>query len=169
MILPDVLQRDLEVVFCGIAAGDESAKRGAYYAGPGNQFWAALYRMGFTPRRFRPEEFRELADCDIGLTDLVKNRSGRDREMREEDFDTAGLRAKIEEFAPRVLAFNGKRAAEAFLGRKVDYGFQEERIGRTFVFVLPSTSGAARGHWDASWWVDLADFLSEGGPEEQES
>jgi TDG/mug DNA glycosylase family protein len=31
-----------------------------------------------------------------------------------------------------------------------------ETIGRTEVFVLPSTSGAARGYWNDSYWHDLA-------------
>ena len=39
VILPDVLQPDLKVVFCGTAAGTQSAQAGTYYAGRGNYFW----------------------------------------------------------------------------------------------------------------------------------
>jgi G:T/U-mismatch repair DNA glycosylase len=60
------------------------------------------------------------------------------------DFDPDSVRSKIERFAPRVLAFNGKRAAKEFFRVKVvDYGLQAEQVGTTAVFVLPSTSAAA--------------------------
>ncbi|MGQ0662670.1 MAG: hypothetical protein ACT4P2_03585 [Pseudomonadota bacterium] len=49
----------------------------------------------------------------------------------------------------------------AFLGRPVDYGRQPETIGPTAIFVLPSTSGAARGFWDERVWRNLAAFVSE--------
>jgi len=38
-MLPDVLAANLDVVFCGTAAGKRSAEVGMYYAGPGNRFW----------------------------------------------------------------------------------------------------------------------------------
>ena len=43
-ILPDVLGPNLKVVFCGTAAGAVSAKRRAYYAGPGNKFWQTIHK-----------------------------------------------------------------------------------------------------------------------------
>ena len=64
--------------------------------------------------------------------------------------------AAIEATSPTHLAFNGKSAARAALGRKVDYGPQPERIGGATVWVLPSTSGAARGFWDIEPWRELA-------------
>jgi hypothetical protein len=70
MVLPDVLGPGLRVVFCGTAVGSASAKRGAYYAGPGNKFWPTLHAIGLTPRRLMPEEFRSVLDYGIGLTDL---------------------------------------------------------------------------------------------------
>ena len=60
MVLPDVLERGLKVVFCGTAVGPTSAQVGAYYAGPGNQFWDVLFRLGVTPRWLRPDEFKTL-------------------------------------------------------------------------------------------------------------
>ena len=39
MILKDLLQPNLDIVFCGTAAGEVSARKAAYYAGPGNQFY----------------------------------------------------------------------------------------------------------------------------------
>ena len=39
MILPDLLDYDLNIVFCGTAASKKSKNFNAYYAGPGNKFW----------------------------------------------------------------------------------------------------------------------------------
>lgn len=160
MILPDVLGPGLRVVFCGSAAGTKSALVGAYYAGPGNRFWPTLYAIGLTPRLLSPQEFRAGRAYGIGLTDIVKRRAGEDRLLAAADFDAAGLRAKIEHYQPAFLAFNGKRAARAFYGRAgVAYGPQAGRIGQTRVFVLPSTSGAARGFWDVTYWHRLARLI----------
>jgi len=71
MILPDVMEVGLNVAFCGTAAGTKSAQAGAYYAGPGNAFWATLHRIGLTPRELRPTEYAELLDYGAGLTDIV--------------------------------------------------------------------------------------------------
>lgn len=59
-VLPDMLQPGLRVVFCGTAAGTASARAGAYYAGPGNAFWATLHSTGLTPVQLSPAEFERL-------------------------------------------------------------------------------------------------------------
>ena len=158
-VLPDVLESDLKVVFCGTAVGPTSARVGAYYAGPGNQFWEVLFRTGLTPRRLRPDEYTTLPSHGIGLTDLAKKQSGTDDQVDASEFDVDGLRAKVRRFAPKALAFNGKKAGSAFYGRSVALGRQPESVGDTAVFVLPSTSGAARGYWDESRWRELAEFV----------
>ncbi len=155
-ILPDVLEPDLHVVFCGTAAGAVSAHVGAYYAGPGNAFWPTLREVGLTPRRLEPAEFRELPRYGIGLTDICKVRSGSDAEVGRAAFDVGRLVAALEANAPEWIAFTGKNSAQGALGRKVDYGRQRERLGPSRVFVLPSPSGAARGFWDVSYWRELA-------------
>jgi double-stranded uracil-DNA glycosylase len=154
--LPDILRPGLRVVFCGTAAGTASARVGAYYAGPGNAFWATLHSTGLTPTRLSPAEFGQLPDFGIGLTDICKVLHGPDQEVGTDDFDVAGLEARIAAAEPANLAFNGKNAARGALGRSVDYGPQPERIGGAAVWVLPSTSGAARGYWDVGPWRELA-------------
>ena len=161
-VLPNVLEPGLKVVFCGTAASTRSAAVGAPYAGPGNRFWDILYAAGFTPRRLDPLEFRTITAYGLGLTGMAPNRVGNDDILRPEDFDPAGVRAKIEQFQPRVLAFVGKRAAQEFLGRKdIVYGLQPERVGQTELFVLPSTSGAARRYWDEAPWHALAAHVNK--------
>ncbi|GLQ47523.1 mismatch-specific DNA-glycosylase [Dyella lipolytica] len=155
-ILPDVLYPGLRLVFCGTAAGKRSAAEGAYYAHPGNLFWRALFQSGLTPRLLAPREFHRLPEFGIGLTDLAKRHVGNDDELPRDAFDVPALRAKIESYAPRMLAFTSKNAARAVLGPNVVYGMQEQALGSTRLFVLPSPSGQARGHWDLTIWQALA-------------
>jgi mismatch-specific thymine-DNA glycosylase len=78
MILKDYLKTGLAVVLCGTAAGDRSAARGHFYAGPGNKFWPMLYTIGLTATLLRPEDDAMVGGHGIGLTDLVKHHSGND-------------------------------------------------------------------------------------------
>ncbi|MFI4959106.1 MAG: mismatch-specific DNA-glycosylase [Lysobacterales bacterium] len=160
-ILPDVLRPGLALVFCGTAAGKRSAAERAYYAHPGNLFWRALFDAGLTPRQLAPAEFPQLLAYCIGLTDLAKRHAGNDDELPRDAFDVPALIAKIERHQPRLLAFTSKNAAHAALGHAVDWGLQIERIGITQLFVLPSPSGQARGHWDIAPWRALATCVND--------
>lgn len=159
-ILPDVLRPGLALVFCGTAAGRRSAAEGAYYAHPGNLFWRALFGCGLTPRLLQPHEFPRLPDYGIGLTDLAKHHAGNDSQLPRDAFDVPGLRHRIQRVKPGLLAFTSKHAGRAAFGRRVDYGLQQERIGDTGLFVLPSPSGQARGHWSIEPWQALAALCS---------
>jgi len=156
-MLNDCLQPHLSIVICGSAAGTVSAARGQYYAGPGNKFWQTLHTVGLTPRQLIPAEYELLPSFGIGLTDIVKGQAGMDNEIDFRDADDGDFAGKIRRYQPDILCFNGKKAAQEFLGRTApDYGFQAEIIGRTRLFVAPSTSGAASGYWDINWWHTLA-------------
>jgi TDG/mug DNA glycosylase family protein len=155
-VLPDVLPPGLRLVFCGTAAGTASARKRAYYAGPGNAFWKTLHLTGLTPVQLAPAEFERLPLFGIGLTDICKVLYGSDEEVGTVSFDVDGLRERIAAAEPEVLAFNGKNAARGALERAVSYGPQEERLGGAEVWVLPSTSGAARRFWDIGPWQRLA-------------
>lgn len=155
-VLPDILAPGLRILFCGSAASRISAARGYNYANPGNQFWPVLKRVGLVPPDFNPAEFRTLPCFGLGLTDLCKSAIGNDDELSAEHFDTAALTRKIRKYQPQVLAFTSKFSAANYLGRKVNYGEQDERIGLTRIFVLPSTSGQARRFFDESFWRSLA-------------
>ena len=158
-ILPDVLKPSLKVVFCGMAAGDKSAKRKAYYAGPGNKFWHVIHEVGLTSIKLEPPQFERVLRYGLGLTDLVKDQSGGDNTIRNDESYRDILHDKILKFKPRILCFNGKNSAKQFLARKVSYGFQMEKISETKLFVAPSTSGAANGFWNIDWWYKLADSV----------
>jgi TDG/mug DNA glycosylase family protein len=140
-ILPDLLSPGLRVVFCGTAPGTASARAGAYYAGPGNRFWTTLREVGLTPIRLEPAEFARLPEFGIGLTDVSKTASGSDREVGRRGVEPERLAAVISTAAPAHLAFNGKNAARAALGRPVSYGRQPERLGGASVWVLLQPPG----------------------------
>ncbi|TMK99855.1 MAG: mismatch-specific DNA-glycosylase [Actinobacteria bacterium] len=156
MVLPDVISRDLRIVFSGTAVGTKSARTGAYYAGPGNQFWPTLHRVGLTPRQLVPAEYQRVLEYGIGLTDVCKVDAGSDRAIANDGFDVPRLLALLDRYPPAIVAFNGKKAGSVVLQRPVDYGSQPERIAGASVFVLPSTSGAARGFWDERHWRAVA-------------
>lgn len=158
-VLPDVLEENLKVVFCGTAAGTRSAQIGAYYAGRGNKFWPVLYRVGLTPYQLEPTQFQDVIQFGIGLTDLAQNTSGMDKVLKNTDFAAEAFRERIRRYAPKVVAFNGKKGASVFFGKGVrQYGLQTEMIGATAIFILPSTSGAANRFWDEAIWQKLADY-----------
>lgn len=155
-ILPDVLPKGVVTLLCGSAVGKESARRGAYYAHPGNRFWPTLHKVGLTDRQLKPGEFHMLAHYGIGLTDLAKHEFGNDDELSSDAYDVEGLKERIRSASPKLVAFNGKRPASAFLGvRRLEYGeigqFEGVRL-----FALPATSGRATRFWDVSYWQTLA-------------
>jgi TDG/mug DNA glycosylase family protein len=164
-VLPDVLQDGLRVVFCGTAAGTESAARSAYYAGRGNKFWEILRDTELTPTKLRPEQFERLREHGIGLTDVCKTASGMDHEVSGTAFDPEQLRQTIAQVAPFAVAFNGKRAARTALGNKkgltLNYGLAPVPVSLSGAqtWILPSTSAAAVRWWDAKPWHDLARSL----------
>ena len=161
-VLPDLLTSGLMTVFCGSAVGSASTRLGAPYAGPGNKFWSVLAETGLTPVRFAPGNYRSLLDVGIGLTDLNKTQSGADSDLTLEGDDAQSLLEKIEAFRPCQLAFTAKRPARAFLHQvfglhQIEYGSQDQAIGGTSIFVLPSPSGLAVRWWNPDWWHRVAE------------
>jgi TDG/mug DNA glycosylase family protein len=144
-VLADLLYPEVRLVVC--STGGERSAEPAAFTGPGNQFWDMLYRVGVTPRVLKPAEFMRLHDHGIALAELIRDGP---------DGDPAGLRARIEQTQPLVLAFNGKRAAQLFLGRPAAYGYQPGRdIGRTRIYLAPSTAGPGRGAWSDALWQEV--------------
>jgi hypothetical protein len=116
-----------------------------------------------TPRQIRPSEFRDLPRYGVGLTDVCKHASGNDCDLMRGDFDVDAFWQRIRDHRPGIVAFNGKKAAQAALRlRAVSYGPQQSTHADVSVFVLPSTSGTAHRHWDISVWHDLARQANRG-------
>jgi TDG/mug DNA glycosylase family protein len=164
-VLQDLLQDSLDVVLCGSAVGTASALAGAYYAHKQNTFWKILCETGLTPALLQPHQYRELLRYRIGLTDFVKTHSGMDHEIPLSKLaldSRARLTASMMKYRPKFLAFTSKNAGQRFLGGKRDYGEQIERIAATRIWILPSTSGAARGSWCPEIWHAFAETVRAG-------
>jgi double-stranded uracil-DNA glycosylase len=160
-VLEDLLRPGLGIVFCGTAPGRMSAERRAYYAHPQNKFWRILHETGLTPRRLRPEEYPELLTYDIGLTDIAKHSFGMDNQLPSGSLGRTAaeaLRERIGACAPRFLAFTSLKGGSSFLRRTVRPGAQDETIGATRIWALPSPSPAANWSWDSQPWFALAEL-----------
>ena len=147
------------MVFCGTAAGTMSAKLGQYYAHPQNKFWRVLHATGLTPRLFASHEYRALLALGIGATDIAKHAYGMDHQLPKGALGRAALddlRGRILAARPKILAFTSLAGGRKFLGPKVRHGKQEETVGDTAIWVLPSPSPAAQNAWNESVWHDLA-------------
>jgi double-stranded uracil-DNA glycosylase len=142
--VPDVLAPDLDVVFCGINPGRVSAAAGHHFANPRNDFWRLLHEAGFTPRLLAPAEQLELPSFGYGLTNAAYRTTPGSGDLRRNDFEGSAARlAQIaEELRPRVIAFVGKEAYRGAFGERPELGLQERKLGKTRLFVLPSTSPA---------------------------
>ena len=142
--IPDVIAAGLRVVFAGINPGLYSAATGYHFARPGNRFWPALHRSGFTERVFRPDEQGQLLGLGLGITNIVARATARADELRPEEFRAGAriLNAKVTRLQPRWLAVVGVTAYRAAFGRRhAAVGLQNEAIGETRVWVLPNPSG----------------------------
>jgi len=141
--LPDHLRRGMKLVIVGFNPGERSARVGHYYAGRGNLFWPLLYHSGVVPELLDYRDDKRLIEFGVGLTDLVKRPTRGIEEIKRQEFAEGRvlLAQKLEQYAPRVIAFNGKLAYERFAQRRCKLGLQKERLYGAQVFVLPSTSG----------------------------
>lgn len=158
-VLPDRLRPGLKLVFCGTAAGRKSAETGTYYAHGQNRFWKTLFEVGLTPRLIAPAEYEILWEHGIGLTDIAKHDFGMDHQLPRHALggDAAdALRQRILKVQPRILAFTSLNAGRTVMGPKTAAGEQNEKLGETRVFILPSPSPLAANHWDIAPWRALA-------------
>ena len=140
--VPDVLVPELACVFCGINPGRVSAAAAAHFANPRNDFWRLLHDAGFTPRLYDPQEQHALPELGYGLTNAAYRTTPGSGDLRRGDFDRAEFEARIEAVSPRAVAFVGKEAYRGLWNERPELGPQVRVIGRTGLFVLPSTSPA---------------------------
>jgi len=142
--VPDVIGPGLRVLFCGINPGLYTAAVGHHFARPGNRFWPALYRSGFTNRLLSPFEEIELLHLGLGVTNVVPRATAAAAELNQDDFKKGGrvLRSKVQRYRPRIIAVLGVGAyRQAFARPKAIIGKQTETIGDARVWVLPNPSG----------------------------
>jgi double-stranded uracil-DNA glycosylase len=134
----------LKVLFCGINPGLYSAATGNHFARPGNRFWPALHRAGFTPRQLHPSEKQLFLEAGYGLTNLVARATAAADELSPCEFVSGKqrLRRKVRRYRPGCVAFLGLGAYRHAFGQpKATLGEQLERFEGARVWVLPSPSG----------------------------
>src|SRR5580700_7682466 len=83
--VPDLIAKDLIVLFAGINPGLYTAAIGRHFGRPGNRFWPALYGGGFTPRVFSPFENSFLLELGFGITNVVERATAAADELSDEE------------------------------------------------------------------------------------
>jgi double-stranded uracil-DNA glycosylase len=140
----DVVGPGLRVLFSGINPSLYSAATGHHFARPGNRFWPALHRSGFTGRQLHPSEQSELPALGLGITNVVARATARADELSPAELVEGGaiLAALAARWKPRYLAVLGVTAYRAAFARpKAAIGPQPGTIGGVGVWVLPNPSG----------------------------
>jgi double-stranded uracil-DNA glycosylase len=158
--VPDVLTVGLRVVFCGINPSLYSAAVGHHFARPGNRFWPAIHRAGFTDRLLSPFEDHRLLEYGLGVTNIA-DRATATADLVRADELLAGARRltrKLKKHRPAAVAFLGIGAYRAAFGKpKATLGEQPEKVVGCAVWVLPNPSGL-NAHYQLA---DLAPLYAE--------
>jgi double-stranded uracil-DNA glycosylase len=142
--VPDLVAKDLIVLFAGINPGLYTAAIGHHFGRPGNRFWPALHDGGFTPRLFSPFEESLLVDLNFGITNVVERATARADELTHDELRAGGKRlaAKVKRWRPTVVAFVGIGPYRIISGVKdAQVGLQQDLFGGSFAWVLPNPSG----------------------------
>jgi TDG/mug DNA glycosylase family protein len=148
-VLPDPDDPPCAVLFCGINPGLVTALTGHHFGRPGNRFWPALHRSGFTPRLLLPAEQDELRGLGLGITNMVPRATARADELTDDEVRAGGarLRELVAAMAPRWLAVVGITAYRvAFDAPRAAVGPQDATVGDTRIWLLPNPSGL-NAHW----------------------
>jgi double-stranded uracil-DNA glycosylase len=143
-LVPDLVGPDLRVLFCGINPGQRSGETGLHFARAGNRFWKLLQAGGFTERVLDPAEQSGLPALGVGITNLVERATVAASEISAQELraGAATLEAKVSALGPRCVAVLGLGAYRtAFARPKATIGRQEERLGRSTLWLLPNPSG----------------------------
>jgi TDG/mug DNA glycosylase family protein len=142
--IPDLGGPGLRVLFSGINPSLYSAATGHHFARPGNRFWPALHRSGFTPRQLDPSEQGMLPGLGLGITNVVARATARADELSAAELVAGGRRLAglARGWQPRYVAVLGVTAYRVAFGRpKAVTGAQDLLIGGVPVWVLPNPSG----------------------------
>jgi TDG/mug DNA glycosylase family protein len=159
-LVPDLIAKNLIVLFAGINPGLYTAAIGRHFGRPGNRYWPALYDGGFTPRLFSPFEEHLLLDLKLGITSVVERATARADELTDDEFRAGGqrLEAKVKRWRPTVIAFVGIHPYRVVSGIKdARVGLQRDLFGGSHAWVLPNPSGLNAHYQPAA----LAKLFSE--------
>ena len=140
----DVIDKDLEILFCGINPSLMTAAVGHHFARPGNRFWKTLAGAKLTPRLLTPQEDELLPSFGMGITNLVARASRTAAEVSREELAEGWrlLLGKIRDYRPHTVAFLGIGAYRLASGSpRATIGPQKEPLAGASVWALPNPSG----------------------------
>ena len=140
----DIIAPRLKVLFVGINPGLYSGAVGHHFARPGNRFWPALHKAGFTSHQLSPIEERDLLKRGYGITNIVDFSTAAADELDAQELVKGGKRltAKLKRYRPRIVAILGLKAFRLAFGQpQAGFGLQEQRIGSSRIWILPNPSG----------------------------
>lgn len=160
--VPDIIAKNLSILFCGINPGLMSAATHYHFAHPGNRFWKALHLSGLTPKLMKPAEQQKLLAFGIGITNFVARPSATAKEILSQEFIIGAqeLEKKVIFYEPKVLAILGIEAyKKGFAKKNVKIGLQSQKIEKTSVWLLPNPSGL-NGHYSLNHFATLFSHLS---------
>jgi double-stranded uracil-DNA glycosylase len=158
--VPDVIARELRVLFCGVNPGLWSAAVQHHFARPGNRFWKALHLSGFTADLIDPANERELLGYGLGVTNLVDRATRAAIELPKSDLQEGAKRlaTKVVKWRPQSVAVLGIGAYRSAFDRpKAQPGLQPEALATANAWLLANPSGAQARYQIA----DLVDQLTE--------
>jgi TDG/mug DNA glycosylase family protein len=161
--IPDVLPAPgapPRVLFCGINPGLYSAATGRHFARPGNRFWPALHRSGFTPRLLTAAEQELLPGYGLGITNLVARATAQAAELDRTELVEGAERLAdlVRRHRPRAVAIAGVTAYRTAFGHpRAGMGPQPGTLAGALLWVLPNPSGL-----NASWTLSrIAEAFGE--------
>lgn len=164
--VPDLLEKNMNIVFVGFNPSIRSSETGHNYANPTNRFWKILHRSGLTERLYKPEEGKKLMlEYRYGFTNIVSRPTKEAAEITKDEYEEGKLqlREKLEHYVPKIVCFVGKGVYQQYSGRRdVAWGFQEQSVVPGIQeFVAPSSSGLVRMKMDevVSIYEQLSTFL----------
>ncbi len=150
--IPDLVAPGLRVLFAGINPSLYSAAAGCHFARPGNRFWPALHKSGFTARQLAPADQHLLLADGLGITNVVARATARADELDAAELQAGGaaLATLAGDLGVRWLAVLGVTAYRAaFSQPRAVVGPQDGQLGGARVWILPNPSGL-----NASYQID---------------
>lgn len=151
--LPDLLDYNLKLVFCGFNPGIKSAEVGHRYAHRSNDFWKFIYESKIVEEKLIPEEDESMRErFGIGFTELVMRPTKGIEEIpaAEMQQNVPRLVNTINDYNPKVLCLVGRGIWDSIVKfsklkqAKFTWGLQEQTLFKCKCFVVPSTSGLVR-------------------------
>src|SRR5213075_2469822 len=107
--LPDLIAPNLRVLFCGINPGLYTAAVGHHFARPGNRFWPAMHKGGFTPFLLSPFDSDRLLEWNLGITNMCPRPTAMAHQLTPDELRAGAkvLTRKILRYKPRFVAIIG--------------------------------------------------------------